>query len=786
MEKENRRGGRGMRANKPFRILSVIVFVFLLCPTLRAPEASVSGPWRVVPDGGSGDGRLSALQPAGHFETAFYHKGLFYIAGRHDMYLTGMAGVFRSTDGGNWWRYLRKRVNYFAVSPTYDQDGMLFASTSTQPALRSLDRGITWMTMPEPADKPVFQFAFSPTFGTDRTMYMLTITNLGERSLVRSTDAGATWEMVCEDAGMNDVVLSPYFSADNTVFARVGSSLWRSTDGGFSWSRIDQNLKLKTTDDAIGAFAVAPTSGGGLAIFALGSFSYGVTLDGGSTWEVSLGRVQSIVVPPDFSSRGVLFALSDGHVLRSIDLGASWQTLFWPGDWVTSFVLSPYYASDQTMYAGSSWQVWKSTDAGVSWQPLDTTPNVGDCQISDMEASPHLDDGAVLLSISCNSEPDAIWKSTDGARSWTAIQVPELIGGADLTMSPDFMNDQTLLALVSNDDLYKSTNGGENWTHISGPAVNPAAYYRILRLSPNYAVDQEIFVVAYGSSPAGLYRSSDDGETWEQISSNSSIWDFEISSGYPDDPTMFRTSYNTGLFRSDDGGDTWTNVSPESSLTGAFVTLSPAFPVDGTLFVAESGSSGGGVFRSTDRGDTWTKLKSSFFPKINSISPNFAEDQTLMVDAMLSEDAGDTWYPLQALPTGAVLLTYDNGFLMPLARAGDAVYRYRWPSLDLSISVPFEPGSVDPVELQIGLQPEDAAGAPWVVSEDVSWLSVTPMSGTFPVTMTLTIDPTQITDTAQTSLVVDANWSLHQTETITIPVIAWFVQDRVWLPLMMR
>jgi p-aminobenzoyl-glutamate transporter AbgT len=60
------------------------------------------------------------------------------------------------------------------------------------------------------------------------------------------------------------------------------------------------------------------------------------------------------------------------------------------------------------------------------------------------------------------------------------------------------------------------------------------------------------------------------------------------------------------------------------------------------------------------------------------------------------------------------------------------------------------------------------------------------MSGTFPVTMTLTIDPTQITDTAQTSLVVDANWSLHQTETITIPVIAWFVQDRVWLPLMMR
>ncbi len=431
------------------------------------------------------------------------------------------------------------------------------------------------------------------------------------------------------------------------------------------------------------------------------------------------------------------------------------------------------------------------------------SPGTWESNYIPLVASSNLDNDGVIFAtlVEAASNLNAIWKSLDGGRHWTAIPAPRSAYQIDIALSPDFANDQIVFALVGN-YLYKSTDSGDHWTSTGAPQTSGAGYNRLVRLSPNYTVDHAIFVGMYdGYGIGGVYSSTNDGQTWELVTGDiaRAVTDFDISPGYPDDPVMFVTSYNDGIFRSDNRGVTWTHLSNPQFSPEFRVALSPDFPHDNTLFVVANGISDGGAFRSNNRGDAWTSIKGGYYTHVLAVSPNFAQDQTVIVGddygyLYLSEDAGDTWYSLQGFLSigiyghkNSAVIVYENGLLRLLASNYETIYRYRWPSLGLSqISVPLEPGITDSFTVTVPLKPDDTAEMPWEVKENISWLSVMPLTGTLPSTLTLTVAAAELTGTTRASLTVATQWSLRQTETITVPILAMFVYGRVWLPIVMR
>jgi photosystem II stability/assembly factor-like uncharacterized protein len=175
------------------------------------------------------------------------------------------------------------------------------------------------------------------------------------------------------------------------------------------------------------------------------------------------------------------------------------------------------------------------------------------------------------------------------------------------------------------DGMYKSTDAGKTWTHIGLRDTHQISRVRV------HPRDIDLVYVAalghvYGpNEERGVFRSKDGGATWERIlyrSPSAGAIDLILD---PTNPRVlyaalweaWRTPYSlnsggpgSGLFKSTDGGDTWIEISrnpglPKGVLGKIGVTASPV-RADRVWAIVEAED--GGVFRSDDGGATWVKL----------------------------------------------------------------------------------------------------------------------------------------------------------------------------------
>lgn len=175
------------------------------------------------------------------------------------------------------------------------------------------------------------------------------------------------------------------------------------------------------------------------------------------------------------------------------------------------------------------------------------------------------------------------------------------------------------------DGMYKSTDGGKTWSHIGLSDTHQIPRVRIHPRNPEL-----VYVAALGhiygpSEERGVFRSKDGGRTWEKIlfrNSQTGAIDLILD---PVNPRIMyaslwqagRTPWNltsggpgSGLFKSVDEGETWDEISrhkglPKGVLGKIGVTVSPANP-ERVWAIVEAED--GGVFRSDDAGKTWTKM----------------------------------------------------------------------------------------------------------------------------------------------------------------------------------
>jgi photosystem II stability/assembly factor-like uncharacterized protein len=188
----------------------------------------------------------------------------------------------------------------------------------------------------------------------------------------------------------------------------------------------------------------------------------------------------------------------------------------------------------------------------------------------------------------------------------------------------------TFLMGAAGGGIWRTVDAGQTWANISDGflKVGPVGALAVAPSNSNivYAGTGSGGVRGNVSVGDGIYKTVDDGKTWQNIGLPESRHINRIVV-HPTDPdrvwvaalgSVFGPSDDRGVYRTSDGGKTWKKVLFVNSGTGAIeLVASPADP--NTLYAAMwtterkpwaifSGSTAGGVFKTTNGGDSWTKL----------------------------------------------------------------------------------------------------------------------------------------------------------------------------------
>ena len=227
-----------------------------------------------------------------------------------------------------------------------------------------------------------------------------------------------------------------------------------------------------------------------------------------------------------------------------------------------------------------------------------------------------------------------VWKTTDGGTSWTPVS-DDFFGGsigavAVSEWDPNVVyvgsGETTVRGNVSyGDGMWKSTDAGKSWQHIG---LADSEHISRIRIHPKNS--DLVYVAALGhlhgpNEERGVFRSSDGGETWENIlyvSDEVGAADLVVD---PTNPRVLyatfwrvvRTPYSlesggegSSLWKSTDGGDQWAELTPNKGLPRGLVGISgiTVSPTNNQNLYAIVEAEEGGLFRSSDGGETWTRV----------------------------------------------------------------------------------------------------------------------------------------------------------------------------------
>jgi len=507
------------------------------------------------------------------------------------VFIGTLDGLYMSDDGNTFQpvgdRFAGKDIFGIAVSPGFAEDRTLFVTVGGEGVHRSTDGGKTWENANHGLpDLWAGGIAISPRFNEDRTLFVGT-----GGALCRSTDGGETWEVV-RGGGVSKIFFSPGYEADRTVYFIASRTVHRSVDGGDTWSPFSAGLpELEIWDLAFaGDSLFAATYGAGIYRYDPGSEQW--------IWKSHgiIPRIVSLAISPAFATDRTVYAGTWGAgVFVSTDGGMSWNGPALAGKWIEGLALSPDYPTDGTVFAATSDYVYRSADRGETWERLQA--GMTNRIVSAIAVSPRFTSDRTVFIGTRGGFGNGVLVSTDGDETWREINsgflaTIEHVSVRSLAVSPDYGNDRTVFAgLYYNEGLARSTDGGSDWTR-----VFEAGNFVAVAVSPEYASDGTVLAASRGK---GIYRSTDRGETWENVLYKDEgvfISDISFSPDYARDRTVYAAGEG-GLWRSTDGGESWKEVpSAPGALSVDAIAIDPDDP--GHLFI---GTYANGVFEVTIR-----------------------------------------------------------------------------------------------------------------------------------------------------------------------------------------
>lgn len=251
-----------------------------------------------------------------------------------------------------------------------------------------------------------------------------------------------------------------------------------------------------------------------------------------------------------------------------------------------------------------------------------------------------------------------------------------------LIVDPDDPSAKTWFAGSVGGGIWKTTNEGGAWTKLTPDFPNLAISW--LAMAPSnsnviYAGTGEGFFAIGMINGDGIFKSTDKGNTWTQLSSTIGTDDFQNVNRIivdPNNENILLASTNTGslntfasgIYKSEDGGDTWRRVynSPSPGRVQQLIYHPSDFNIQ---YAAVYGK---GVLKSTDAGETWQNFSIGLSPNgrveiaAAPTNPNrlFASCEGTLSgngsDLYISDDAGASWSLVKA-PTGSTTPDFLGG-----------------------------------------------------------------------------------------------------------------------------
>lgn len=278
------------------------------------------------------------------------------------------------------------------------------------------------------------------------------------------------------------------------------------------------------------------------------------------------------------------FGATGGGIWRTKDGGRAWENIsdgFFGGS-IGAIEVSE--SDPNVIYVGggektvrgnvsSGYGIWKSEDAGKTWQSSGLKNSRHIPRIAIHPTNYNTVYAAVLGNIYKPTQERGVYKSTDGGKTWEQkLFVNQNAGAVDLLLDPN--NPRVLYAsswnvrrtpysLSSGGDgsaLWKSTDSGETWKEISKNSGFPTDTLGIIGVTVSPVNSERIWAIVENKEKGGVYQSNDGGETWKLINSERKLrqraWYYSrIYADTEDENTVY--VLNVNYHKSTDGGKTF-------------------------------------------------------------------------------------------------------------------------------------------------------------------------------------------------------------------------------------
>ncbi len=492
--------------------------------------------------------------------------------------------------------------NFLSVHVDPRDSKVVYAASDVTGVLRSADGGATWQTRSRGlGNYEVSSFAVDPSDSSVLYAGVGAFRKALKAGIYVSRDAGLSWKHLPASQRKGIVfrkyrtmdAIAPHPKRKGVILAgSAHNGLWRTTDGGKSFSRVVQapktraKLDMEDDQDETGASYPAPVA------------------------VIRFAPDQPEVVYAGLFGVGVLRSDKGGEK-------GSWKRVS-SGLPAAATVKSLAVAAGGVLYAGAAKQgVFRSDDGGKKWRRASRGLPLSDGWITSVAVHPKQPD--VAWAVLSSEEEPSVWKTENGGKRWRVQKQvtydersnPTRSWAASPTLSwwisLDPQNPERLF-FADYWSIQRSDDGGATWSDRVAGAQNTCVTDLMVHGGSLYASHMDAGLLA--SDGAGgawrtvLPRKWKDGVVghyWQVARAEAKGKSYLLATASPWD------GKDGKVMRSGDGGKTWRAAyrvrRPEGKwMEGAMVGLAVSPKTPSTVYMAQDG---GKLHISTDAGKSW-------------------------------------------------------------------------------------------------------------------------------------------------------------------------------------
>ena len=489
-----------------------------------------------------------------------------------------------------------------------------------------------------------------------------------------SSDNGNSW---MSTTGLENKWVSCFGQDSLYIYAGIfgatpgNEGVFRSSDNGHTWLAANTGIQNSSVTCLLvaGGYLFAGT---GMGIFR--------SADQGNSWvDVTDNLSPFTYIHSMVYNAPRLTVEGDNYLWYSFTMGGNWNVDIG----ITAFyVIKNFYQHGDTLLANYGSILFRSTDGGLSWNGPTLLPHsfVGYVNINDTiyAGSDHgflssADFGLTWTFTPANglrytpscfvisgnnfvygNEEIGIYTSQDHGLNWQQVPLNNFTVASNINDAMIFDNG-TVYAGTHGNGIYKTTDQGNTWTKIgtSNDSLSNENILTLLRIGPD--------LLLAGGFPHGLFRSADNGATWAHISNGlpPPYLDMTGISTLAQCGPNILSAMREGVFYSVDSGLTWL----PTNLDSVMVNSTGGFAVRGNIACVGAYVNppfAPGVYRSTDYGVSWSFTGATFDVDRMATGGGQAMYAGNLFNAFASYDDGLTWGASLAVPAGFTILAWDN------------------------------------------------------------------------------------------------------------------------------